>query len=133
MDQERRPDTEPGDPGPLTQAQFHILLALAEGRLHGYGIMQAVERRTRGAVELGPGTLYRSIKQLLGRGLIAEALGGGEGGEAGEAPPGRDGGPRRRSYALTPEGRVRTAEEAQRLRDLVRWADAALAPEGGGR
>ena len=54
MDQERRPDHEPGDPGPLTQAQFHILLALAEGRLHGYGIIQAVERRTQGAVELGP-------------------------------------------------------------------------------
>jgi DNA-binding PadR family transcriptional regulator len=125
MDQKRRPKTRPEDAGPLTPAQFHILLALAESNLHGYGIMQAVEKRTRGAVELGPGTLYRSIKQLLGRGLIAEIK--GEGPDVPEAGSG----PRRRSYALTREGRIRTAEEARRLRDLVRWADAALAPEGG--
>jgi len=43
---------------PLTSAQFHILLTLAEGRRHGYGIMQEILRRTDGAMELGPGTLY---------------------------------------------------------------------------
>ena len=34
----------------LTSAQFHILLTLAEGQRHGYGIMQEVESRTGGAV-----------------------------------------------------------------------------------
>ena len=116
----------PRDTGPnavLTSAQFHILLTLSEGRRHGYGIMQEVESRTGGVVELGPGTLYRSLKQLLTRGLIMEV----HGGEQGQA----DVGNQRRSYALTPEGKVRTVEEAQRLRELVRWAEDALVLEGG--
>jgi DNA-binding PadR family transcriptional regulator len=85
--------------------------------------MQEVERRTDGAVELGPGTLYRSIKQLLARGLIVEIDE-----EAGE--PG-DSGKQRRSYVLTPEGKTRTVEEAQRLRALVQWAEKAMVLEGG--
>ena len=108
---------------PLTSAQFHILLTLAEGELHGYGIMQEILRRTGGAVELGPGTLYRSIKQLLGRRLITEVSPG--------ATAEADTEGRRRSYALTPEGKARTAEEARRLQDLVRWAEEALVLEGG--
>jgi DNA-binding PadR family transcriptional regulator len=109
--------------GPLTSAQFHILLTLAEGKRHGYGIMQEIERRTDGAVELGPGTLYRSIKQLLVRGLIVEV----DSGKVGK----NDTGKYRRSYALTPAGKARTSEEAQRLRELVRWAEDALVLEGG--
>jgi DNA-binding PadR family transcriptional regulator len=107
----------------LTSAQFHILLTLAEGARHGYGIMQEVERRTDGAMELGPGTLYRSLKQLLTRGLIREVPPGG----GSDTEPGRP----RRSYALTQEGKARTTEVAQRLRTLARWAEDALAPEGG--
>ena len=109
--------------GALTPAQFHILLTLSEGERHGYGIMQEIRSRTDGALELGPGTLYRSIKQLLERRLIVEVDGGIDGtGEEGN---------RRRSYALTPEGRARTAEEAQRLKALVQWAEDALVFEGG--
>ena len=107
----------------LTSAQFHILLTLAEGQRHGYGIMQEVETRTGGVVELGPGTLYRSLKQLLSRGLIVEVRDRKEGqAEAGT---------QRRSYDLTPAGRIRTVEEAQRLRALVRWAEDAMVLGGG--
>ena len=109
----------------LTSAQFHILLTLSDGTRHGYGIMQEVLRRTEGAVELGPGTLYRSIKQLLRRGLIAEV-------EADEGNPSGAKG-RRRSYALTPAGRIRTVEEAQRLKALLQWAEDTMALEGGER
>ena len=108
---------------PLTSAQFHILLTLAEGSRHGYGIMQEIERRTGGAVELGPGTLYRSVKQLLARGLIIEVDSRADG----NVGSGRQ----RRSYSLTPDGKARTAEEAQRLRALVRWAEDAMVLEGG--
>jgi DNA-binding PadR family transcriptional regulator len=114
--------TQASDPT-LTSAQFHILLTLAEGTRHGYGIMQEIERRTDGAVELGPGTLYRSIKQLLARGLIVEV----DSGVDGRADTGKQ----RRSYALTPAGEARTHEEAQRLQELVRWAQDALVLEGG--
>jgi DNA-binding PadR family transcriptional regulator len=108
-------------PRSLTPAQFHILLTLAEGQRHGFGIMQEIERRTDSAIELGPGTLYRSIKQLLARGLIVEV----------DRKP--DTGSQRRIYALTPQGRVSAVEETQRLSALARWAEEAMAPEGGRR
>jgi DNA-binding PadR family transcriptional regulator len=49
----------------------------------------------------------------------------------GSSVGGNDTGKHRRSYALTPAGEARTSEEAQRLRDLVRWAEDALVLEGG--
>jgi DNA-binding PadR family transcriptional regulator len=114
-------DSAANDPA-LTSAQFHILLTLAEGVRHGYGIMQEIERRTGGSVDLGPATLYRSIKQLLGRGLIVE-VDDADGEDQGEK--------RRRSYVLTSLGRTRTVEEAQRLQTLVQWAEDTLVLEGG--
>lgn len=107
----------------LTPAQFHILVALADGGRYGYGIMQEVEERTDGAVELGPGTLYRSLRQLLDRGLIEEVD------DTLEAPS--DSGPPRRSYLITERGRAAAIEKARRLRTLVGWADEALGLEGG--
>jgi len=114
---------EPADvPGPdpaLTSAQFHILLTLADGHRHGYGIMKEIERRTDSVVDLGPGTLYRSIKQLVARKLIIEV---DENPQAGQ---------QRRSYALTLEGRTCAAAEARRLQSLVLWAADAMALDGG--
>ena len=108
-----------GDNGELTSAMFHILLVLAEGERHGYAIMKEVEKRTEGAVELGPGTLYRSIKQLVTTGLISET----------GAP--QMGGDRRRSYCLTSTGKTRAAAEARRLQGLVQWAESARLLHGG--
>ena len=57
---------------PLRPAVFHILLALARGELHGLGIAEAIDDATSGAVTLGPGTLYRSLKEMARDGLIGE-------------------------------------------------------------
>ncbi len=57
---------------PLPAAAFQILLALADGDLHGYAIMRQVEEQTAGKVRLGPGTLYSSIQALLEERLIQE-------------------------------------------------------------
>ncbi len=43
---------------PLSPATLHILLALAGGDQHGYGIMKEVARQSEGQYKLGPGTLY---------------------------------------------------------------------------
>lgn len=118
-----QPQSDPTAPlTPLTSAQFHILLTLAEGERHGYGIMQEVEHRTGGATELGPGTLYRSIKQLLARDLIREV--------EDDHAAGSDAA-RRRTYAITGAGRACALEEARRLQSLARWAAEAMALEGG--
>jgi len=65
-------EKRPEDMLPLTPAVFHILLALADGEKHGYAIMQEVEVISGGTVNMGPGTLYGSIKRMLKAGLIEE-------------------------------------------------------------
>ncbi len=103
-----------GDPRaalPLSSAAFYILLALADGDRHGYSISKEVEAHTDGAVKLGPGTLYRVIKQMLADGWIDEV----------RAAAGDDD-ERRRNYRLTPWGRRIAEAEARRLADLVMLA-----------
>ena len=58
---------------PLTPAVFHILLALSNGERHGYGIMKQVEADSQGKVNMGPGTLYGSLKRMLDSGLVRES------------------------------------------------------------
>ena len=95
---------------PVTPAIFQIMLALVDGDSHGYGIMQDVERITRGAARLGPGTLYRSIQRMLVEELIEEL-------EIALYNESDD--DRRRYYRLTRKGRAVAKAEAQRLADLV--------------
>lgn len=102
---------------PLTTAEFQILLSLAGGELHGYAIMQDIATATQGKVNLGPGTLYRSIKRLLANGLIQEY---------GERPDPVLDDERRRYYQLTDLGRRAAAAEAARLNELVSQAYARL-------
>src|SRR5918994_1091700 len=59
-------------PMPLTPAVFHILLALADGPLHGYGIMQAVEATAGSEPAMGPGTIYGSLQRMEDAGLVKE-------------------------------------------------------------
>lgn len=103
---------------PLRRPVLHILLALSPEARHGLGIADEVERITDGAVELGPGTLYRSLKEMSGRSLIEEVSG----------PDGAD--PRRRYYRLTARGRALLSAEIARLDSLVRAArDRDVVPE----
>jgi DNA-binding PadR family transcriptional regulator len=98
---------------PLTPAMFHILLALAGGERHGYGIMGEVEELSGGALRLGPGSLYGSIKRMLADGLIEESD---------ERPDPAADDERRRYYRLTDRGRRAAGAEARRLEALVRAA-----------
>jgi DNA-binding PadR family transcriptional regulator len=98
---------------PLTPAVFHILLALSEQEQHGYRIMQLVEIQSGGAVKMGPGTLYGSIKRMLNDGLIEEA--------GARLEPAQDD-QRRRYYRLTRVGRKALRSESERLANLVAQA-----------
>jgi DNA-binding PadR family transcriptional regulator len=100
---------------PLQEATFHILLALADGDRHGYGIIQDVATRTDGALKLGAGTLYRSIQRMLEQGLIVETS---------QRPAPEDDDERRRYYRITTFGRSVARAETARLLRLVNLARA---------
>src|SRR4028118_1144804 len=107
--------SDPGDLLPLTPVALNVLLALADGERHGYGIMLEVRERTFGRVRLGPGTLYGAIKRLKEGGVIEAS---GERPNPGEAPDDE----RRRYYRLTGFGGEVLAAEVERLDGLVRAA-----------
>ena len=108
--------SDPGDLLPLTPVALNVLLALADGERHGYGIMLEVRERTGGRVRLGPGTLYGAIKRLKEGGVIEES--GERRADPGEAPDDK----RRRYYRLTGFGGEVLAAEVERLDGLVHAA-----------
>lgn len=99
---------DPAELLPLSPAVFHVLVALADGDIHGYAIMKEVEQLTGGAVRLSTGTLYGIIKRLLADGLIRETT----------VQSAKDD-ERRRSYSLTPFGKEVARAEAARLEQTI--------------
>ncbi len=106
---------------PLAPRDLLILSVLAEGPLHGYGIIKAVETRSRSGVLLDPANLYRVLRRMRGLGWIQEA----------EAEAVRVEDTRRRIYEVTPEGRALLSAELTRLERLLEQARPALARGGG--
>lgn len=91
----------------MTQQAHLILLALENGRQHGYAMISQVAELSAGAVRLGAGALYGNLDRLLGAGLIAA--------DGEEIVDGRA----RRYYRITDDGvRVARAETA-RLAELA--------------
>lgn len=113
---------DPVDFLPLHPKDFLILLVLAEGDRHGYGILKAAEERSRGKVSLDPANLYRRLQRLTRDGLVEDA---GEGG-----PEESDGAPRR-YHTLTAWGRAVLAAEAERLAHLTETARGLSLIPGG--
>ena len=105
--------SNPQDLLPLTPAVYHILLALADGEKHGYAIMQEIEHITAGRTQMGPGTLYGSIKRMLATGLIEESD---------ERPDPAMDDQRRRYYKMTEFGSRVTGAETDRLARLLSTA-----------
>jgi DNA-binding PadR family transcriptional regulator len=95
---------------PLKTNWFYVLVALAGGEQHGYGIMQGVLERTDQKVRLWPATLYGTLKRLIEAGLIEES-------DERPAPELDDA--RRRYYRLTAFGRQVLKAERERLQVLM--------------
>jgi len=89
---------------------FQILVSLAGGEQHGYGIMQEVLNRTMGRVRLWPATLYGSIKRMIEAGLIEESD---------ERPSPELDDARRKYYRLTELGKKVLEAECEQLQELV--------------
>ena len=113
----RQPAPTPG----LSRVAVYILFAIGPEERHGYAIMHEVRRITAGAVKLGPGAIYTTIKRLLTDGLIQESD---------ERPDPDIDDQRRRYYRLTALGRSVAAAEVRRLDALVSSARPwALEPD----
>lgn len=91
---------------PLTPVVLHVLMALAEGPIHGYAVMKRVE--VDSGMSMGPGTVYGSLQRLEEVGWIEEA-----GAAPGDARRGQ-------AFRLTREGRVALRAEGERLARLAR-------------
>ena len=100
---------------PLTPAVIHVLLALAGGERHGYGILKEVLRQTHDRMRLGPGTLYGTLQRLMDLGWVEETDRPARAINTDE---------RRRYYRLTRSGREALKAEVERLDELVRAARA---------
>jgi DNA-binding PadR family transcriptional regulator len=102
---------------PLSSATLHILLALAGGNLHGYGIIQEVARNSDGHYRLGPGTLYDNLKKLMDAGWVADAPT-----QKRKSAKEDD----RRFYSLTKKGRDTLSAEVNRLQSVITEAKLRL-------
>ena len=94
---------------PLTDLAFTILVTLAGGALHGYGLIKAL-RAMPGRGNLRTGTVYAALGRLEEDGLLEEV-----------EPP-ADGDSRRRYYAVTRRGSAAARAEASRLEGVLELA-----------
>lgn len=92
---------------PLPHLPLHVLIALADEALHGWGIVRRIEALTEGVWSPSAGSLYLSIARLEEQGLIEDA----------DTPEDVDA--RRRYYRLTRLGRAVLELERRRLASLV--------------
>jgi DNA-binding PadR family transcriptional regulator len=109
MDRDRR---QIDDHLPLRPVEFHILLSLAAGERHGYGIIQDIQERGD-APAPDVGTMYRALARMVEARLI----------EAAARRPASDASDERRNYyRITETGRRVATAEARRLEVLTRAA-----------
>lgn len=106
---------------PLRPVEFNILLSLAEGERHGYGMIKdAAERGLGRAPDVG--TLYRALRRMTEDGLIVES----------ERRGARDvDDERRQHYRIAPLGRRVARAQALQFAALARAAEKGGLLEGG--
>ena len=97
--------------GALTEAVYYILLSLMEP-LHGYGIMQNVEKLSHGRLRLAAGTLYGAISTMLEKGWITALDNAADS--------------RKKEYVITDAGKCILRAEYERLKELVDNGRAVL-------
>jgi len=96
---------------PMSESYYYILLCLAKGANHGYGIMQMTEKLSGGDVKIGSGTMYGATGNMMKKGWIEEIF---------CSEPGQE---RRRLYQLTPGGREALRQEIARLKRMLSGAE----------
>ena len=95
----------------MSESYYYILLCLARGANHGYGIMQMTEQLSGGDVTIGSGTMCGATGNMMKKGGICEIM---------SNEPGQE---RRRLYQLTEAGREALRAEVKRLRRMLNNAE----------
>lgn len=88
--------------GPMTEAMYYILVALMSPN-HGYQLMATIEQVSHGRITMGPGTMYGVLTRLQKDKLIEILSDDG----------------RRKTYAITEDGRASLEAEYKRLKDMI--------------
>ena len=107
----------PNDTGGMSTFEYHVLLALASGPLHGYAIKDAVAEESAGTITPRAGSMYRVIARLMTAGLVTET-------EPNDPTP--HPGLARKYYTLSARGRAALAAEARRLKGAAAIAEKRL-------
>ena len=105
------------DAGGMSAFEYHVLLALASGPLHGYAIKDAVADESSGTLTPRAGSMYRVIARLMTSGFVIETNPKDSSPHPGLA---------RKYYAMTARGRVALATEARRLKAMAAVAEKRL-------
>jgi len=90
--------------GALTEAVYYIMLSMLKP-IHGYAVMQNIDKLTNGRVTLGAGTLYGAINTLLEKHWICAVT--------------SDSDSRKKEYVTTNLGRRILQHELVRLEELL--------------
>lgn len=106
---------------PLPPRDLLVLAALAAGPLHGYGIIKVVEAESESGHLLDPANLYRLLRRMREDGWVEEA----------PDTPDESEDTKRRTYRLTPRGRLVLMSEVDRLEELLARVRPVLAPGAG--
>ncbi|MGH9888085.1 MAG: PadR family transcriptional regulator [bacterium] len=107
----------PQDATGMSTFEYHVLLALASGPLHGYAIKDAVAEESSGTLTPRAGSMYRVIARLMTSALVVETD---------SSDPAPHPGLARKYYALTAKGRTALATEARRLKQAAAVAEKRL-------
>jgi DNA-binding PadR family transcriptional regulator len=106
---------------PLRPAAFVVLTALAQRARAGFEILEYVNATHPKSGLLGPGTLYRLLREMRQEGLVRRT----------DAPSAEASADERRTYMeLTPLGRATLHAEADRLRRTLATAGLLGQPAG---
>ncbi|MGN7940489.1 PadR family transcriptional regulator [Virgibacillus sp. 6R] len=94
----------------LTDSMFYIMATLTKPR-HGYAIMSLIEERTKGAITIGPASMYTIIKKLLKQEWIYLY---------------DESDPRRKTYLLTEKGKAVLEENVKLRKLMINFAEMGL-------
>jgi DNA-binding PadR family transcriptional regulator len=92
-----------------------LLAVLDDEPRHGYAIIEALQERSGGVLNLPTGTVYPALRRLERAGLVESQW---------STVAGRE----RRTYQLTPEGRLSLSDERGAWREFAETIGAVLTP-----